>query len=72
MLVVGNPPAVGRPGIVGDLVVFPVIHFNLLLVVDVRVPEAEVFVGPGQFLAVGRPRRSELETFVATGNQLPS
>ncbi len=46
------------------------IHFNLLLVVDVRVPEAEVFVGPGQFLAVGRPRRSELETFVATGNQL--
>src|SRR5216683_4663803 len=70
ILVVGEPLSVGRPGIIEDLSILSLIDGFLFLVVDVDIPKAAVFVGPGQLLTVGRPNGGVLETLVAAGDLL--
>ena len=61
VLVVGQPLAVGRPRIILHLGVARAVDLHLLLLVDIDVPEPQVFIAPGQLLAVGRPHRRELK-----------
>src|SRR6266853_447693 len=55
VLVIGQPLAVRRPGIIRNLAVGRVINLNRILIADIRVPQVEVFIRPSDFLAVRRP-----------------
>ncbi len=70
LLVVSNPLAIGRPVIVRDLGELAAIDLHRLLIRNVHVPQPQIFVGPSQSLAVGRPHRSKLKPFVAAGDLL--
>src|SRR5216683_3630995 len=70
LLVVGQPLAVRRPGVIRDLGVLCTINLYGLLLGDVDVPKVKVFISPGDFLAVGRPCRWKLESLVAAGDLL--
>src|ERR1700756_4758294 len=69
-LMVGQPFAVGRPGIVGDFSVRGMIYLMRLLVLDAHPPQVQIFVGPGELLAVRRPGGRELESSITTRDLL--
>src|SRR6266581_3745790 len=70
LLVVGQPLAVRRPGVICDLGVPGMIDLDGLLLRDVHIPKVKVFISPCDFLAVRRPCRWKLESLVAAGDLL--